>query len=187
MLQHTLKTAFFLIAIAVAATFFLDQKLVPPDPRSQVANLVPASNPVIGQSVPAAKVSVPIQTSYTRGTEILQSDVQGHFQAMIEVNGTPIQTLVDTGATLVVFGAQDAERAGIRPMPSEFKYKSRTANGEVAMAMVKLRNIRLGSIELNNIDAAVLPEGAMQGTLLGMSFLRQLQVQTDGGKLILRQ
>ncbi len=186
MFQQTAKTAGAILVIAVGAVFFLG-------PLAEKNASAPAKQAALAQPQrqPAAKVQTQLPSASTvsgvRGVEYINADQNGHYSANIEVNGTMIRTLVDTGATTVAFGAADAERAGIRPARSEYKFKTQTANGEVAIARVVVRSMRLGSIELQNIEAAVLPEGALDGTLLGMSFLKQLQVQSENGRLILKQ
>ncbi len=181
MLEQTLKVSAAIIAIAVGAAVFLGPALEQ-KPQPVVSSSASPYTPPSPQ-IPAQRQVM----SSTRGIEYLNADTNGHFSANVEINGTEIKTLVDTGATMVAFGASDAERVGIRPAQSEYKYKTQTANGEVSMARVVISRIRLGSIELENIEAAVLPEGALNGTLLGMTFLRKLQVQTDNGRMILKQ
>lgn len=181
MLNQTLKASGIIIVIAVGAAVFLGPAL---DQKSQVESPSKIKSSVLSQPQAAPQRQA---TSSARGTEYLDADASGHFSANIEINGTEIKTLVDTGATMVAFGAADAEKAGLRPTKSEYKYKTQTANGEVSIARVIVSRIRLGSIELENIEAAVLPEGALNGTLLGMTFLRKLQVQTENGRMILKQ
>ena len=193
MLNQTLKVSGAIIVIAVGAAVFLGPEL---DQKSPLTSQPLASQPLASTvSVKSSVLSQPqaaatqrqTTSSSIRGIEYLDADANGHFSANVEINGTEIKTLVDTGATMVAFGASDAEKAGIRPAQSEYKYKTQTANGEVSMARVMVSRIRLGSIELENIEAAVLPEGALNGTLLGMSFLRKLQVQTENSRMILKQ
>ena len=50
----------------------------------------------------------------------------------------------------------------------------RTANGIALAAPVTLRELRLGSIRLNNVEALVMPEGALELPLIGMSVLGRL-------------
>jgi aspartyl protease family protein len=182
MLEQTFKASIVIIVLALGTVYLvplLDRKTEPAIP----------SNTSLKQPTIVLTKQAPVmpQSSNVRGIEYLNADSQGHFSASLEVNGANIVTLVDTGASMVAFGASDAERAGIRPSQSEYKYKSQTANGEVAMARVIVPRMRLGSIELENVEAAVLPDGALNGTLLGMSFLRRLQVQTENGRMTLKQ
>jgi len=188
MLQSTLRLAVAVCAMAIVATYVMQQKLpVERGEPSRPGAQTPATQPAA--RIDLATAAAPRQTPRGGGgIEYLTADPAGHFAARIEIDGVSVETLVDTGATLVAFGEDDAEKVGIRPQPGDFKYRTRTANGEVPTAAVKVRRMRLGSIELTDVDAAVLPRGAFSGTLLGMSFLRRLaSFQIEGRTLVLRQ
>ena len=187
MLQSTLKLAAVIIAVALAASVFgekvtQDAGRVPSDPASVQGG---AGSLQVQVSRPASSGG---PSGYSGSGERLIANAQGHFSAAVEVDGVTVPTLVDTGATLVAFSAEDAERAGLRPLPSEYRHRTSTANGEVAVAIVKVRDLRLGSITLHDVDAAVLPAGALRQSLLGMSFLKRLALfQVEGDTLVLRQ
>ena len=51
---------------------------------------------------------------------------------------------------------------------------------------VKLDSVRVGGIEMHNVDAMVL-DGGLDLALLGMSFLNRVQMQRDGATMILIQ
>ena len=185
MLKSTIKLAAAIIGVALALTFLVEEKA----PALQAGS---GSTGQPARAVQAKSVStdgeVRRNASSIRGIEILTASSNGHFSTSIEMNGIDIPVLVDTGATLIALSAEDAEKAGIRPSPSEFKHKTSTANGDVGVAIVKIAALRLGSIEMRDVDAAVLPEGALRGTLLGMSFLKRLSsFQIQGEHLILQQ
>ena len=50
-----------------------------------------------------------------------------------------------------------------------------TANGTTYAAHVRLRNLTVGPISLDEIDALVAKPGALKENLLGMSFLSRLR------------
>ena len=63
-----------------------------------------------------------------------------------------------------------------------------TANGSVNAAPVTLREVRIDRIVLRDVDAVVLPQGRLSGSLLGMSFLRRLaSFEVSKGRLVLTQ
>lgn len=97
----------------------------------------------------------------------------GHFVVLAEVDGTRIRFLVDTGATGVVLSAADARRLGFDLDTLRYTQPAQTANGVVMGAPVRLRELRLGSIVVNDI-AAMVNSGEMTGSLLGMGVLRRL-------------
>ncbi len=125
-------------------------------------------------------------TSRDRGKAILAADPRGHFYAQGMVNGVPVRFVVDTGATLVSLPRQDAERLGIDYRSGQ-RGNSRTANGVVPVYLVKLDSVKVGGIELHNVDALVHEGGGLDQALLGMSFLNRLEMQRDGATMTLIQ
>lgn len=136
------------------------------------------------QSVPPrAAISQP-----NYGEVEIKSDRDGQYRTEMEIDGTSVRALVDTGATFVCLTAEDARRLGIDPPSSAFTIVARTANGIAKVAHVRLRQIGVGDITVHDIDAVVAQPGALQISLLGMSFLRKLRsFQVDGGRLLLNQ
>lgn len=117
----------------------------------------------------------------------LEAGSGGHFVTTADINGKDIQVLVDTGATAVALSYDDAEAAGLKPRSLDFNVKVMTANGEGKAARVKLRHVMIDNVKVRNVDGLVLQEGAMKGTLLGMSFLSRLKSFTvTDGRLILK-
>lgn len=120
------------------------------------------------------------------GTEELRAASDGHYYARAEVNGRPLDVMVDTGASMVALTYEDAERAGLRLKPSDFTGRVSTANGVAAVAPVMLDRVSIGRVQVRNVRAAVCERGRLQKTLLGMSFLSQLnRVDISQGRLVL--
>jgi aspartyl protease family protein len=117
---------------------------------------------------------------------VLQGDAKGHFLTTVVVNGVSMQFLVDTGATSVTIGADDAKRANVRYSPAD-RAVMQTANGLVVAYKVKFDTVRLGEITLNNVDGTVLEGNALGGRfgLLGMSFLSRTDMKREGETLTL--
>ena len=121
-------------------------------------------------------------------TMALFADRRGHFSSNIQVNGALIAVLVDTGASMVALSHEDAEKANIRPGPNARKGTANTANGQVQFTLVRLNEVRLGSLTVRDVEAGIMPRGAMNGTLLGMSFLKRLsKFEVENGRLLLTQ
>jgi aspartyl protease family protein len=120
------------------------------------------------------------------GKATLAADTRGHFYAEGLVNGVPVRFVVDTGATLVSLPQSDANRLGI-DYRSGRRGSSSTANGVVPVYLVKLDSVKVGGIELHNVDALVHEGGGLDQALLGMSFLNRLQMQRDGATMTLIQ
>lgn len=106
-------------------------------------------------------------------TEI-SANASGHFVTTAVINGHDVGVLVDTGATVVALSYEDAADAGLRPDNLTFDVPVATANGVAQAARVKIGRIAIDGLEVDDVDGLVLPEGALQGTLLGMSFLGRL-------------
>ncbi len=62
-----------------------------------------------------------------------------------------------------------------------------TANGVVASYKVKLDEVRVGGVTLNNVDGIVHPETSMPVVLLGMSFLNRMEMKRDGETMTLKK
>ncbi len=109
----------------------------------------------------------------------------GHYYLTLEVNGTPVEFLVDTGASQVVLNERDAERAGIDTTALAYLGRARTANGEVRTASVWIDEISLGGITDRNLRVWV-NEGELEQSLLGMGYLqRWSSIEIRNGALVL--
>ena len=109
----------------------------------------------------------------------------GHFMAQGAINGRAVHFMVDTGATSVAIGMRDAERLGIdyrKGIPG----LSSTANGTAPMWRVKLSSVRIGDVEVYDVDAAVLT-ASMPYVLLGNSFLTRFQMKRENDMLVLER
>lgn len=117
----------------------------------------------------------------------LQANSYGHYVASASINGSDIMVMVDTGATSVALSYEDAASAGLRPGSLDYDVPVSTANGIAHAARVTLDRVSIDGIEIDNVDALVLPEGALNGTLLGMSFLGRLSsFRIEDGVLVLK-
>jgi aspartyl protease family protein len=115
----------------------------------------------------------------------IAGDRQGQYVVDAVVNGTPVDFLVDTGATHVVLAPGDAARIGLRPGQLRFTGTAATANGTVRLAPVTLRELRIGQLSRQAV-AAVVNEAPMGISLLGMSFLEGLEGwEARGDRLLL--
>jgi aspartyl protease family protein len=117
----------------------------------------------------------------------LELSSNGHYMTTATINGSSIPVMVDTGASTVALSFEDARRAGIRSSDLDFRMPVSTANGTAQAAPVVIRRITIGGITVEDVAAMVLPEGALSGSLLGMSFLSRLDgYEVRQGTLILR-
>jgi aspartyl protease family protein len=118
-----------------------------------------------------------------RSMVTLAADSSGHFIAEGLVNGSSVRFVVDTGATGVVLPAADARRLGIDYRKGE-RGQSRTAGGVVPVFRITLNRVRVGDIELSNVEGVVIEQG-LDIALLGMSFLNRVDMKHDGRTMTL--
>jgi len=118
----------------------------------------------------------------------LQADSRGHFVTDIRINNQFVRSLVDTGASVVALTAEDARKIGVSAAKGDGTMSVSTANGVVRVARVRIPELRLQSLVVRDVEAVIMPEGAMSHTLLGMSFLRRLgSFEMQGKTLVLKQ
>ena len=120
-------------------------------------------------------------------TVIVSSDARGMYTTVGSINGLPVSFLVDTGATSIAMNAVQAKRLGI-----DFRIVGKetmvgTASGVARAYRVTLDKVTLGAITLRNISAVVLEGGFPVQTLLGMSFLGQLDLQREGSVMRIKK
>jgi len=113
----------------------------------------------------------------------LKADHRGHFMVQGQINGGTTRMLVDTGASAIALPAGDARRLGIdyrRGRPIQIN----TANGVTTGWMVMLNSVRIGDITVNQIEG-VVQENGLPFALLGMSFLKRMEMRRDGDEMTL--
>ncbi|MFT4000668.1 MAG: TIGR02281 family clan AA aspartic protease [Rhizobium sp.] len=126
--------------------------------------------------------AVVVTTSEGGQEVILHKRSNGHFEAVVKINGQPIDMLIDTGASTIALSQEDAERVGIIPANLTYSMTVLTANGRARAAPVELGSVAIGPIRRRDVEASVAEAGKLDQSLLGMSFLETLgsmQMQTD--------
>jgi len=122
--------------------------------------------------------------SSTTPSAVLQADPRGHFLVEVAINGTPVRAIVDTGASTVAINLEDARRMGVDLIGAP-SVMVQTAAGPRRALRARLTDVRLGDIQLQNVEATVSEANDLPIVLLGMSFLDQLYMQRSGRTLIL--
>jgi aspartyl protease family protein len=102
------------------------------------------------------------------------------------VNDERQRFIFDTGADYVFLTAEAAERIGLRINENDYNVPISTANGLTTAARTRLREVRVGSIAVRDVEAMVAQPGAVRVNLLGMSFLSRLKsYHVSGDRLTL--
>lgn len=134
------------------------------------------------------------QETYTLGTHIgnafvaptegkkliLTPDSDGMYNISGSINGSHVSFVVDTGATLVSMNSNVAKKLGIDYKLNGEVGQSYTASGKEKIYIVNLKKVKVGEIELHNVQGAVHEGNFPVITLLGMSFLRKLDMKREG-------
>jgi aspartyl protease family protein len=124
---------------------------------------------VFGELMPGSAV-----VDAERGTATFRSGIDGHFTINAQINGETVRTIFDTGASAVVLSHADALKAGIATETLSYTIPVQTANGTGRAAGVVLDRVEVGGIARNRVRAFVAERGALDTSLLGMSFLSTL-------------
>lgn len=167
------------VAVVGACLVLVNQVVVPRlnEAPPQTTATVPAPQQAAPQSAPQLAANA----------AQLKRESDGHYWANAEVDGAAVKFMVDTGASTVALTFRDAQRIGLRPETLDFKWSIRTAGGEVKGASVLLESIKIGRVEVKNVEAMILQD-QLEQSLLGMTFLRELEsYEFRRNNLILRK
>jgi aspartyl protease family protein len=140
---------------------------------------------VFGMWPEIERALTPRQAVVDGTTVILPRARDGHYYLTLDINGVDVNFVVDTGATQVVLSRQDAVRIGLDPAALSYLGMANTANGVVRTASVRLDTVTLGAITDTRVRA-VVNDGQMDGSLLGMTYLNNFDsITIKDGELIL--
>jgi aspartyl protease family protein len=125
----------------------------------------------------AGAVRANASTAGSGSAIVLTAGTNGHFRTTGQINGKAIEFMVDTGASSVVISQADADRLGLDYKNAPVGMAS-TANGTAPFRLITLSAVRIGDVEVANVEAAVIP-APMRGALLGNSFLMRFQMKRE--------
>ncbi len=108
------------------------------------------------------------------GTATFRRGVSGHFEVNATINGHTTPMIFDTGASAVVLTIDDAIAAGVNVEGLRYVVPVSTANGQGLAARTRLDSLEVGGIVRRNLTAFVTQDGALDTSLLGMTFLETL-------------
>lgn len=128
----------------------------------------------------------PHQTRFDdTGAVVVPRARDGHYYLTLDLNGAPIDFVVDTGATDIVLTQAAAFAAGLKPADLSYVGRAMTANGEVRTAPVKLESVTIGPHEDRDVFA-VVNNGEMDRSLLGMGYLQRWgRIEISGNEMTL--
>ncbi|MDN3637598.1 TIGR02281 family clan AA aspartic protease [Simiduia curdlanivorans] len=109
----------------------------------------------------------------------------GHYWAKGQINGRPVDMLVDTGATSVAMSERHAQSLGLQYRQGLVGMAT-TAGGKIKSWQVNLDSVSVGNVLVNQVSAVVLAGDFPEMVLLGNSFLDKVDIDREQGVLVIR-
>ncbi len=103
----------------------------------------------------------------------------GHFYLSGTINDRRLVLMVDTGASTIALGPDDAKRLALGACAPR-RYE--TAAGPVDGCQARAERVEIAGLRLFDVPVAVLP-GADGTALLGMNVLRHFRIEQAGGRM----
>jgi aspartyl protease family protein len=117
---------------------------------------------------------------------VLNADSRGHFMASGAINGrSGVSFMLDTGATTVAMSVADATRIGLDYQKGT-PVRMNTANGVALGYRLRLDAVRVGDVEVRDVDA-IVSQQPMPYVLLGNSFIGRFSMRRDAEQMVLER
>ena len=116
---------------------------------------------------------------------VLNADSRGHFMTAGAINGKPVSFMLDTGATAIAMSAADATRIGI-DFQKGTPVQMNTANGVALGFRLRLASVRVGDVEVYDVEA-IVSQQPMPYVLLGNSFIGRFSMRRDAEQMVLEK
>jgi aspartyl protease family protein len=120
-------------------------------------------------------------------TVTIAPDSTGMYEVNGSINGFQVKFVVDTGATLISMNKHHANRIGLNYKMEGEESLSETASGFAKIYLIKLKEVRVGDIVLNDVQGSVHDDEFPSVILLGNSFLNKVNLNRDGALLQLEK
>ncbi len=134
------------------------------------------------QNNPNQDVAVQYNDDKIAEVKLLQNR-RGHYVANGKINGQTVTFLLDTGATQISIPESVAERLQLE---KGYPGQAVTANGTVTVYSTELETVTLGAITLHDLRGHINPHMDGEEILLGMNFMRHLEIIQRNRELRLR-
>lgn len=120
------------------------------------------------------------------GTQRIELVVNPAGQYIVpgEINGVEVDFLVDTGASHVAVPEAMAREIGLE---RGAEMRVQTASGTARAYHTTIERIAIGGIERRNVRGSINPSMPGAHVLLGMTFLRGIEMRQSGDRLILER
>lgn len=166
-----------LVVMVIAASMVSGGKRTAPPPEQR-------GTLVVDPAAPPSEPSTQNIAALEDGSIQLQRNENGHFYADVDINGTQVHMLVDTGATGIALSRDDARKAGIATSIGMNDVVGQGADGSIHGEYVTVDRMSLGPKTVEHMNAIVLNSGDQ--SLLGQTFLAKFaSVEIHGDTMTL--
>lgn len=169
MASSILTQAAIIVAVSVAGVLYLNSRDEP------IHNpLASKTDNSMDRIATLTELEPDLSLGYNSASVVSIPRRNGHFYTYGKANNGAVEFLVDTGASVVALTKDDARKAGVDMGRLVFDRPVQTAAGKTYAAAIRLDYLSIGGIQVRDVRAVVMEDGLNQ-SLLGMSFLGELQ------------
>jgi len=118
---------------------------------------------------------------------VIRKNNSDQYMVNGSINGQSVQFLVDTGANAVAMNEMDARRLGLQYRIDGKESQVVTASGVSKSWNVKLDAVKVGEIQVSNVEAIVVQGAYPSQVLLGMTYLNHVKLQEHNSALMLEK
>jgi len=115
---------------------------------------------------------------------VLQRNAYGHYVTSGTINDYEVVFLLDTGATEIAVPESLANDIGLI---KKQRIVVKTANGNARAYRTRIDSVGVGDIKLYDLNATILTNMPGKEILLGMNFLKHLEITQKGKTLTIKQ
>jgi len=126
------------------------------------------------------------ETADTVDVLTIWPDASGLYTTLGSINDVRSNFMVDTGASVVAMNVNHAASFGIDAEKDGTPMNVQTASGNTMGHRILLKSVRVGSIVVYDVEAVVLPGDFPRHILLGMSFLKNVDMQRQEQAILLK-
>lgn len=115
---------------------------------------------------------------------VLQRNKYGHYVTSGTINGKAVTFLLDTGATEIAIPEALVNKIGLQKGRA---FYVKTANGNAKAYRTRVERVAIGDIHRYDMSATILTNMPGNEVLLGMNFLKHLEIIQKGKTLTIKQ
>lgn len=118
---------------------------------------------------------------------VIRKNNSDQYMVNGSINGQSVKFLVDTGANTVAMNEMQARSLGLQYRIDGAESQVVTASGVSKSWKVQLDAVKVGEIQVANVDAVVVQGAYPTEVLLGMTYLNHVKLQEQNSVLMLEK